>query len=302
MQQIDCLQVQQLSLRVKGKLLLEQISFEIPEKKKVALVGLNGAGKSSLIKILVGSTQPSQGTVDYQSLSPRDLAFKKQLGYQAAAMQALPNITCREYFNLCCNLKSSLKSSAESSIAQIAKLWFLDEILDKPMSRLSQGNLQKTVIAQAFLGEPGYIFLDEPTQALDPIEQRRFIDNMSNLNGHQLCLFSSHHVNEAVQAADLVLMLHRGKKIALLDLNAKNEFWFVTQATSESVGGLLTDKKAIAIYRNATHGLYRIKDVSESQWQEMGQKLNAQDASAQLLGRADQALMPLFTLLANGVL
>jgi len=171
-----------------------------------------------------------------------------------------------------------------------------------PMEQLSQGNLQKLSIAQAFLGTPDTIILDEPTQALDPIEQQRFIDNLLKLKEFQLCLFSSHHVSETVAAADLVLMLHHGKLVALLDLQANDEYWLMSTL---SLNELRTQINAMAagitlslIYQQRDN-LFRLQGLNPEIWARLVRQLAEKDNRLVGLGSASQSLMPLFSLLAN---
>jgi len=167
------------------------------------------------------------------------------------------------------------------------------------MDSLSQGNLQKLAIAQAFLSQPPFLFLDEPTQALDPLEQKRFIDNLNKLNFHQLCLFSSHHINEAVESADLVLMLHKGRLIALLDIEANDEFWFISHFGLERLKPTLAEGQSIELVSNKKRKLFRLKGGSETLWKKTSNKLKLADPNFKNLGNAAQSLMPLFAELAN---
>ena len=196
------LTVNHLSFSLGDKKLIDDVSFSLPVAKKVALVGLNGAGKSSLIKLLVGEYPTQQNQITFSSKKNKrtnyhscELAFKKIMGYQASTMLALENITAKEYLELCCLLKNIKPSDSVKRIGMTVDEWKLVSIINRPMHQLSQGNLQKLAIAQAFLSQPEFIFLDEPTQALDPLEQKRFIDNLNKLSNHQLCLFSSHHIS-----------------------------------------------------------------------------------------------------------
>ncbi len=297
---LSALSVKQLSLQVGGKKILDDVSFEIMAQKKVAVVGLNGAGKSSLIRLLIGELLPSQGKIGFQLFSPTKLDFKKQLGYQASGMLSLDNFSAREYLQMCCLLKNTHHSQIQSQLELVITQWGLSDIINQSMQNLSQGNLQKVMIAQAFLGQPQIIILDEPTQALDPIEQQRFIDNLAGLSHCQICLFSSHHINEAVETADEVLMLHQGKSVALLDLKATNEFWLVSQLTEQQIVELADQPLSIELSYHKVKFLYRLKNISYDEQQTLVDVLVKKDPCLINLGSANQVLMPLFSLLANG--
>lgn len=295
----QALSVKRLKLEIGDKKLIDDISFSVPTQKKVAIVGLNGAGKSSLIRLLIGEFFPDSGNIHFQQLTPSDLEFKKQSGYQASAMQPIDNFSAKEYLQMCCLLKNINVSQITQAIEIIVTKWCLGDILNKPMQKLSQGNLQKLMIAQAFLGEPQFILLDEPTQALDPIEQKRFIDNLTSLTNYQVCLFSSHHINEAVEAADYVLMLHQGKLVALVDLNINNEYWLVSKLTSQQIVLLSGSELSIGVSYQNKNNLYQLKNISSDKYQVLLDILFKEDLSLIDLGSASEALMPLFSLLAN---
>lgn len=299
---MSLLTVKNLSLIAANKKRLDNVSFQIAKPantaKKVALVGLNGAGKSTLIELLTGQLQPSHGEIYFSSLAPCQPAFKNQLGFQAAAASAIPGVTVAEYFHLCCQLKSSLQKNAKTLIQKIVKDWQLENILSRPMHKLSQGNLQKVRVAQAFLGLPRIIILDEPTQAFDPIEQQRFHNNLAQLDSQQCCLFSSHHISETVETADQVLLLHHGQFIALLDLKQPNEFWFVTQLEPGKIKMHLSAEHLEKCF-SRKNNLYKITKLDGSGYTELMQKLFVEDSNLLQLDNAKQALMPLFSLLAN---
>lgn len=302
MQPTDSLCIKNLCCKVGSKIIIDDLSLSIPHQKKVALLGLNGAGKSTLIKALVGLDKVSSGDIRYTDYSPNSLAFKNQLGYQASSMQAVAGISVKEYLMLCCSTKTKLIKNSQRYINNVVEQWELHSLLDKPMQTLSQGNLQKTSIAQAFLGKPQYIFLDEPSQALDPVEQQRFIENLNQLNDFSLCLFSSHLVSEAVETADLVCILDNGNLIALLDLKIKNEFWLVSPQTENEILNELPDLSLCLEYQGNSNHLYKVTNVTLNEQPELAKKLELLNTKNIIFNDAKSALMPLFKKLADGYL
>jgi len=311
--QPQALTVSQLCLSIGNKIIADKISFSIPSKTKVALVGLNGAGKSSLIKLLIGELKADEGDIRFQpelvegggngKFTPDSRSFKAKLGYQASNMLALGAVTAYEYLRLCCQLKGMLKSSVENQIAKVVEQWQLSEIISRPLTQLSQGNLQKLMIAQAFINQAEFIFLDEPTQALDPVEQQRFVDNLCELDDFQICLFSSHHISEAVATANLVLILHCGQLVALLNLDSENEYWLMTNLSQEKLESVISSFKhqmvSIELCYQNKNNLFCIRNLSAEIWKKLLQELAPIDQSLNGLGRASHAMMPLFAILAN---
>ncbi len=279
-----------LNYQVGGQTILRNINLSIEQGKKVALLGLNGAGKSTLIKLLTGELKPSNGDINNRE------ALINHLGYQACDMQALPVLSVEEYLVFCAQLKGVEVAQLNLVIEQLIASWELNSVKHMRLKKLSQGNLQKVMIAQAFLNSPSFLLFDEPTQNLDPLEQQRFLQQIGQLNQKQSCLFSSHHVNEAVSSADLIVVMHQGEIIAILDNQQLEIKWFVVDnqkleqltfndelmVNTQYSGNLKTLLSAQG-EKQSIHTLSCIKDV---EW----------------LGNSQQAIMPLFGLLASGAM
>ncbi|MET1256319.1 ATP-binding cassette domain-containing protein [Aliikangiella maris] len=289
------LKIEKLSYQVQGQNLVDNVSFQLPAPCRVAIVGLNGAGKSTLLNLIAGTIKATMGHIGFNQFMPSEQEYFEQCGYQAADMSAFSHLTGREYLELSCQLKNICDLSA---IDKVVKVWDLQQ-LEIPMKKLSQGNLRKLMIAQAFLGEPKLVLLDEPSQALDPVEQQRFIDNIQQAGKYTLCLFSSHHINESVEIADYVLMFHHGKLIAQLALSDKQQLWLTSRLSLSSMQKLLPDLQVQCTHTNHSIYLYRVKLTPNYENDFVTQQLKCADSQYQLLGSSKNALMPLFTLLAN---
>lgn len=287
------LTVENLCYSSANKSILSDISFEVSKPQKIALVGLNGAGKSTLIQLLVAELACRQGQIRFAGAAPGDLQVKNKLGYQAATMGAIPYLTAHEYLDFCCLLKYELRANRQQWIDRVTESWGLGCSIHQPTKELSLGNLQKLNIAQAFLGEPDYVFLDEPSQALDPIEQQRFAQNLSQLPDSQLCLFSSHNVNEMVTIADQVLLLDKGRLIAQLYLQDLTSYWFTTSTMIEEV----SEHNIELVFKGRQACLYQARTTSAEQ-----ELVSFVETKGNFLGNSGQALMPLFNLLASEAL
>jgi len=289
------IQARELCYQSSGKEIVSNLSFQLNKGERVALVGLNGAGKSSLLKLMVGEFVPSSGEIKVAGVEPNELVSKERIGYQASDMLALPGISVKEYLELVLNLKLESHPRPEELIGDVIEQWNLESIVDKDLGELSQGNMQKVAIAQAFLHKPQFLFLDEPTQALDPVEQERFINNLSNLEDSQSCIFSSHHVSEAVASSDKVMMIHQGKLIAVLDLSSETQSWYVI--ANEAVKDLLEFDSTEVVYQSERRTL--ILAYPSNEGSEKLKELLLADSDFKNLGASKQAIMPLFSMLAN---
>lgn len=302
-----CLTASDLIVREKQNHLIDGISLQLTEGQKVALVGLNGAGKSTLINLLTGVLQPTSGAISVDGMQPGDLDFKLKLGVQYANSSAIPNLTAFEYLSLCCQSKFNSQALVNDYISVVSKNWRLEKILHRSMSELSQGNVQKLIISQAFLGKPQYIFLDEPTQALDPVEQLRFIENLKSLIDFKLVVFSSHHINEAVAAADRVLMLHNGQLLADIDLQQVSVRWLMTKSNRseliEQVSDEEGDKLTITTcYHGKQFNLFKVFAGEKLDLDSWFKKCQTRNIQFKINESPSGALLPIFSALANGEL
>ncbi|WP_196138828.1 ATP-binding cassette domain-containing protein [Aliikangiella sp. G2MR2-5] len=302
MSTIKALSVNGLQVKISGKSLLDRVSFSLPPASKVALVGLNGAGKSTLLSALTGKIRLHAGKVRFAELSPQDLAFKALLGVQQANMQPLKGMTVTDYLKFCWHIKSRSAKNWENALQVLVERWGLGPIQNQLMTKLSQGNLQRVAIAQAFLPQNQFIFLDEPTQALDPFEQARFVKNVEDLSSFSLCLFSSHHINEAVAAADHVIMLHHGKLICLLNLKSEYQEWLlIDNNRATEIESIWRDSGMQLEFAGHRRSLYKLAADGDNQFEINQLKSNAQTNQypVEWLGKASTAIMPLFSALAN---
>ncbi|MDQ7049546.1 MAG: ATP-binding cassette domain-containing protein [Enterobacterales bacterium] len=198
--------------------------------RRVALLGLNGAGKTSLIKLLIGEFQSPNSCIQYpqfealkHSLSNTDLAFKQRLGYQSDTMLSLLDLTGDEYLKLCASLKQIDDKQLLEAMSLIEQNWQIQHLLHKKMRHLSKGNLQKLAIAQVFINQPDYLFFDEPCQSLDPLEQENFNQLLRSIEDFELCFFSTHNVDHALAVANDIILFHQFKMVFHFSLSSASE-------------------------------------------------------------------------------
>lgn len=306
-----CLEIKNLDKSLGEHASICDLSLNISRGKKVALLGLNGAGKSSFIRLLVGESKTDSGKILYKTegqnqtleLSPQDLLFKKSLGYQSDTMLAISEMTARQYLNLCGHIKGLNTKAAKKQIVLISSQWVIEKLLDQKMSLLSKGNLQKLAIAQAFIGDPQWLFFDEPCQSLDPLEQERFNRNIKNLKDHHLCLFSTHNVSHALEVADEILLFHRSMIAYRFDLQhkenrAQHDYLLVCKDTSTDICKFAA---SLDLTVNRVCGqLYQIRGAERKSLEALKVRLKDAKHMIEFCLPEQQAVMPLFRLLASG--
>ena len=192
---------------------VSNVSFKLDIGKTVALVGHNGAGKSTLIRLMLGVTRPSSGTMRVLGLDPASggAAFRKRLGFLPENAMFHPASTGREALDFFARLKGESTRRNTALLDQVG----LAEAADRRIGAYSKGMRQRLGLAQALIGAPEILFLDEPTTGLDPGFRRSFYEILGRLRDSGVTvLLSSHALNELQGAADRVLVLNAGALIA----------------------------------------------------------------------------------------
>ncbi len=313
-----CLHIQQLSKRLATDRSLGEINLSLKSGKRIALLGVNGAGKSSFIRLLVGEDLPDTGSILYQdkrspnvNLSPTDIAFKNKLGYQADTMLAIDQMTGDQYLQLCGLLKGFSSTQLSEQIEALNNKWPIDGLLDRPMSKLSKGNLQKLAIAQALLNTPKFMFFDEPCQSLDPLEQEKFNQLLKQLTGFELCIFSTHNVEHALQVADEIILFHHSKITYHFkniidkppiseDVEMTQDFILACREGDLGFEDWLQAQELDSIKLSCQ--IYKIRSVKVSQQKNLKTSLKTAPKNIDFCLSEKEALLPLFRMLASGEL
>jgi len=300
------LKVDQLGKRIHKSAIIDQFSLSIGRQKRVALLGLNGAGKSSLIRLLVGESNPDNGSIRFyhqnQSMHPCSLDFKKLLGYQADTMLDLSELSAGEYLEFCAHSKALSQAEFSNAIASVNDCWPIENLLNTKMSVLSKGNLQKIAIAQVFLNRPQFLLFDEPCQSLDPMEQNRFNQMLKDLHDFELCLFSTHNVEHALEVADEIILFHQSRIAYHWHLNEvsgqANNYLIAQKAADSNILDVI--KQSSINFSVISEQLYRLNRPNLEQVEQLKQQLKYKQYQFEFCLPEKQALNPLFRLLASG--
>lgn len=209
------IKVQNLSKRYGNHVAVKNVSFSISEGEIVGFLGPNGAGKSTIMNILTGYLSLTEGTVmvgGYDVLEHPEQA-KKRIGYLPEQPPLYPDMTVREYLNFIYDLKS-VKFPKRPHIDEICKLVHITNVENRLIKNLSKGYRQRVGIAQALVGNPEVLILDEPTVGLDPkqiIEIRKLI---AGLGKHHTIILSSHILSEIQAVCKRILIINEGSIVA----------------------------------------------------------------------------------------
>lgn len=177
------------------------------------LLGPNGAGKSTMIKILTCNLAPTQGNVlwDGKPLDKNFSLYSRQLGYVPQNQGLYENFTARQFLWYMASLKALPRRQIKEQISSLLKQIGLDHVADRKLGSFSGGMRQRILIAQALLGDPKVIILDEPTAGLDPVERIHIRNFVSTLAAHCVVLFATHVVSDIEGIARKIILLNHGE-------------------------------------------------------------------------------------------
>ena len=197
---------------------LKGISFTVNDNEVLGFLGPNGAGKSTTMNIITGFLSSTRGTVKingHDILEEPELA-KKDIGYLPEQPPLYLDMTVEEYLTFMCELKGVAKKERKEHIEMIAKMVGIDAVTGRLIGNLSKGYKQRVGIAQALVGDPPILILDEPTVGLDPNQIIGIRKLIKDLSKNHSVIVSSHILSEIQEIADRVVIIHRGK-IAAVD-------------------------------------------------------------------------------------
>lgn len=206
------IEVSHLTKRYGGHLAVEDLSFTVADGQICGLLGPNGAGKSTIMNILTGylSATSGQVTVAGHPLPEEADAAKACVGYLPEQPPLYQEMTVEEYLTFASELKRVPKGQRKEQVRRAARRTGLEEVFSRLIRTLSKGYRQRVGIAQALLGDPGLIILDEPTVGLDPAQVIEIRKLIRELGQNHTVILSSHILSEVQAVCQQVLILSKG--------------------------------------------------------------------------------------------
>jgi ABC-2 type transport system ATP-binding protein len=212
------------------------------------LVGPNGAGKTSLMRILAGLLRPSSGSVsvfgnDMSTLNGKQSA-KALLGYLPQELGLYPNLTGREFLDYIAILKGVTdRAFRKRQINDLLEQVRLTDVADRKLKTYSGGMKRRVGVAQALLGDPKLVIVDEPTVGLDPEERVRFRNLLSDIASRSTVILSTHIVEDISHSCNDLAVMDKGKVVfrgspSELINQARGHVWTITTPGERPNGGL----------------------------------------------------------------
>jgi len=192
---------------------VSEVSFEIPRGEIVGLLGHNGAGKTTIMRMLTGYLEPTAGSIriDGLDMSEHRINIQRKIGYLSENAPLYPDMSVVEYLEFVANLRSVPNAERFAAIKRaLAKTRLTDRGLD-PINALSKGYKQRVGVAQAILHEPEILILDEPTNGLDPTQILEMRSLVKELSERATIIISTHILQEVAAVCERVIIMVQGR-------------------------------------------------------------------------------------------
>lgn len=193
-------------------LAVNNISFTINENEILGFLGPNGAGKSTTMNMISGYLPMTKGTVTIygNDISKKPMDAKKCIGYLPEIPPVYPDMKVKEYLKFCAGLKKIPVSKRSEQIDYVMRKLKITDVSNRLIKHLSKGYRQRVGFAQALLGNPKFLILDEPTVGLDPEQVAEVREIIKELKKDHSVIFSSHILSEVSAICDRVVIINKG--------------------------------------------------------------------------------------------
>jgi ABC-2 type transport system ATP-binding protein len=225
---MSIIQCDNLSKQYGNKLALDTVSLTLTQGAPIALVGPNGAGKTTLFSLLCGYIQPTSGSISILGHKPGSKALQGLLSAlpQDAALD--PNFSIVSQLQFFAQLQGMTAAAAKQEALRVLTLVDLSNSAEAKPKSLSHGMSKRVSIAQALMGSPKIVLLDEPTAGLDPANAKKIRQIVKELSDHTTFVISSHNLDELEKLCDQVVYLEHGKLQQSVSIKANQATDFIT--------------------------------------------------------------------------
>jgi len=210
------IEVNNLVRRYGPHIAVDHASFKIEKGEIVGFLGPNGAGKSTTMNILTGYLSSTEGTVkvDGQDILEYPTEIKRKIGYLPETPPLYPDMTVREFLSFAGEIKGIPKNEKKEKMNRIMETVGVDDVSGRLIKNLSKGYKQRVGLAQALIGDPQVLIMDEPTAGLDPKQILEIRDLIIDLGKDHTVILSSHILPEVSAVCKRVLIINQGKIVA----------------------------------------------------------------------------------------
>jgi ABC-2 type transport system ATP-binding protein len=255
--------VNKLSKYFSDKRALGPVSFEIGDGESVGFLGLNGAGKTTALRILACDLRPSSGSVTVGKVdalaNPHEV--RKQIGFLPESTPLYNDMTVHDYLTFAGRLRGMTASKVKARLPAVLEVTDLGEVEHEIIRNLSHGYKQRVGVGQAIVHEPKLLILDEPTRGLDPVQIVEMRNMIQELKQAHTVLISSHILTEISQTCDRLLILGEGEIIAAGSEDALSSDLLETKRVEVTVRG---DDDAVAKAEASATALTGVEELTRA--------------------------------------
>lgn len=262
-----------------GGFALRDIDLELPLGEVMGLVGVNGAGKSTIFRILMGLIQPDGGQVQVcgYPLPSGQVAAKREIGYASDDMRLYRGQSLRWHMDL---VRSAYAGWDEPYAAQLLKRFDLRS--DQAVGGFSHGQRVKALLLLSLARHPRLLLLDEPTTGLDPVARGEVLEAIAEVlhDESRSVLFSSHNTRDIEQISDSIAFLHRGRLVAVKDKESFLENWRRILCQGEWRDEVSAVTEVVSVRRNGSVIELKVRDFHSgltARLQQLGLMVSAVD-------------------------
>ena len=211
------IQVKNVTKKYGSTIAVDNISFEVKDGEVVGFLGPNGAGKSTTMNMITGFIEPTKGQIiiNGNDISKKPRKAKKEIGYMPENVPLYYELTPKEFVSYMAELKLVKRNERKQEVEKVIKEMGLEDVQNKLIRNLSRGYKQRVSMAGALVGNPDVIILDEPTVGLDPKQITEIRNLIKELGKKHTVILSTHILPEASQICEKVIIINKGKIIAI---------------------------------------------------------------------------------------
>jgi ABC-2 type transport system ATP-binding protein len=242
---------------------VDDVSFAIGSGEIVGLLGHNGAGKTTVMKMISGYLEPDGGdiTVNDRALADHLKKVQSEIGYLPESLPVYADMRVVDYLDYAADLKRLPRKNKLAEIQRVVNETDLKEKLFDPIATLSRGYKQRTGVAQAILGQPKLLILDEPTNGLDPSQTDQMRQLLRRIAESATVMLSTHIMQEVEALCDRVLIMSGGKLVVdenLQQLQRSNQLNIQTTHSSQDVAQLISAVDGVSNVQPAPDNRYLV--------------------------------------------
>ena len=214
---MSAIKTMELVKRYKNITAVDKLNLEIRQGELFSLLGVNGAGKTTAIKMLSCLTKPTSGDalVGGYSVIKEPKQVKRLIGVSPQETAVAPNLSVKENLELICGIHGFSKDKTKSRIQELSQQFALDEVLHRKAGKLSGGWQRRVSIAMALISQPQILFLDEPTLGLDVLARHDLWEAIRLLKGSVTIILTTHYMEEAEALSDRIGIMKNGRLLAV---------------------------------------------------------------------------------------